>query len=391
MPKNLKYQILVGYLQGQPGRRICGNDTMKKVLFTSLLLAVLIQAPAQTSSSGRGVSVEGTVRFDKTVHDFGEILVSDGPQTCSFEVENISGEATAILNVVSSCGCTDVKWTREPLQPGKKGKITATYSNDQGAYPFDKTLTVYVAGLKKPVILRLRGSVHEKKKPLAEIYTERNGPLAFKSLDVKLGNMEQGSSRSDAVTVANLSGKAVTVSFSGISENLSVSMDKARIEAGGTAKLTYTVNADRRLWGKNYYYATIVADGRPLEKRFAVWAFTKENFTALSRQEMERAARPMFKESSANVGILPQGKITRISFPFENQGKDKLIIFKIDSDSPAILPSEAPQVEAGGKGSIELVLDSSVLAKGEFLAVVTLTTNSPLRPLVNLFVAGAVK
>lgn len=60
------------------------------------------------------------------------------------------------------------------------GTISATYSNDEGPYPFDKTLTVYFSDVKKPVVLRLRGVVRAKKVPLTEIYKQRRGALALK-------------------------------------------------------------------------------------------------------------------------------------------------------------------------------------------------------------------
>ena len=106
----------------------------------------------------------GRARLDKTVHDFGEISLKDGPVSCSFSLTNISEDPLTIYAVVSSCGCTGVEWTRETLEPGASGVITATYSNDEGPYPFDKNLTVYVSDIKKPIVLHLKGVTSKKKK-----------------------------------------------------------------------------------------------------------------------------------------------------------------------------------------------------------------------------------
>ena len=114
-----------------------------KTLLT-IVLAALLAAPIQ---------------FDKTVHDFGEISSKAGKQTCTFTVTNDGDEALSIFAVVPSCGCTYVVWPRESIAPGAKGVITATYSNDEGAGSFDKTLTVYTSAQKKPVILHLKGAV----------------------------------------------------------------------------------------------------------------------------------------------------------------------------------------------------------------------------------------
>ena len=106
--------------------------------------------------------IGGRAEFDKTVHDFGTFTVKDGPQQCVFTVTNRGKEPLTILSAVSSCGCTDVRWTRSDIAPGESGTVLASYSNEDGPYPFDKTVTVYLSGIKKPVILHLRGVVTKK-------------------------------------------------------------------------------------------------------------------------------------------------------------------------------------------------------------------------------------
>jgi len=106
----------------------------------------------------------GPLTFDRTVHDFGEISVKDGPVSCTFTATNTGDAPLTIFAVVSSCGCTNVEWTRTTIQPGESGTVRATYKNDDGAYPFDKTLTVYSSAEKKPQILHIKGVVTNKKK-----------------------------------------------------------------------------------------------------------------------------------------------------------------------------------------------------------------------------------
>jgi len=115
----------------------------------SLLLATALTAGPEAS-------------FDKSVHDFGKVTMQDGALSCSFTVTNTGDDVLFIKMVNSSCGCTDVKWTRTAIEPGKTGTIDATYSNDEGPYPFDKTLTVYTTVSNKPTVLHLRGVVRKK-------------------------------------------------------------------------------------------------------------------------------------------------------------------------------------------------------------------------------------
>ena len=118
-----------------------------------------LQPPLSDSDS---VRISDVVVLDHTVHDFGTIGIKDGPQSCQFKLTNISDKDIVIYEVVASCGCTDVQWTRKSIAPGASGTITATYKNSDGPYPFDKMLTCYIAGIERPVILRLRGVVRKK-------------------------------------------------------------------------------------------------------------------------------------------------------------------------------------------------------------------------------------
>ena len=127
---------------------------MKKfIVILSLCLLAALPAAAQKDFGG-------LARFDRTVHDFGKINTKDGAVSCTFEVTNIGKETLNIFAVITTCGCTSVKWTRTDIAPGAKGTIEVTYSNDEGPYPFDKALTVYLSGLDKPVILHIKGTAY---------------------------------------------------------------------------------------------------------------------------------------------------------------------------------------------------------------------------------------
>jgi hypothetical protein len=271
---------------------------MKKAYIIFILAALIFgQAASAQEKIGEGLEI------DKTVHNFGDILLGSGPVSCTFTVKNTGSKPAVIYNVTSSCGCTDVNWTKEPLMPGKTGKISVTYTNDEGAYPFDKSLTAYFSDLKKPVILKIRGVSLAKKQPLAESYPVHFGVLGMKECEFKCGNLEQGGQKSNTVMVANISDKPISVDFTNVSNYLDVSVSPNPIPAQGTAEMRFTVTATRDMWGKNFYYATPMVNGRAVksdkeESQISVWAFTKENFSNLTEAEKMKGPRPMFAEST---------------------------------------------------------------------------------------------
>jgi hypothetical protein len=355
-----------------------------KHLFSIITLMFLVLGSAFAQ-----VKISDGLEVDKIVHNFGDIQLKSGPVSCTFTVTNTSDKPAVIYNVVSSCGCTDVKWTREPIMPGKKGKISVTYSNDEGPYPFDKTLTVYVSDVKKPVLLKVRGVCVEQPKPLKESYPIAFGPLGFREIALKCGNLDQGEQQSEAVMIANTSNKPITVSFTNISENLNISVSPNPIPAKSTAEMSFSVSASRKLWGKNHYFATPVIDGKTYGTEVLdIWAFTKENFDKLSEEEKSNGPRPMFKESTFEAGLIKKGDVVHAKFTFENAGKKPFGVYKVDIDAKKWAHGRIPPTKPGDWTTFTVDIDTANMPEGEMLVMITLTTNSPLRPIVNLFITG---
>jgi hypothetical protein len=150
------------------------------------------------------------------------------------------------------------------------------------------------------------------------------------------------------------------------------------------------VAADRELWGKNVYKATPVVNGKKAGKVLEVVASTQENFSLMSAEERDSAAFPMFSTSTFDFGTVKKGEIVKGTFELENRGKAAFHVYKADSESPA-LTVVSSDVPAGGKGKLEFSLNTGEVPEGETVIMLSLTTNSPLRPVVNLFVAGIVK
>ena len=363
----------------------------KMIHIAAAVTAVCISAVchSQVKTDGKSAIIEGKVEFDRTIWDFGDVMQSQGPLTCTFSVKNLSSSPIVIYNVVSSCGCTGVKWTREPVPAGGTGKITATYSNDEGPYPFDKTLTAYISGIRKPVVLRLRGIVHSKKLSLEELYPIRKGSLGLKKTDIKLGNLSQGGQRGDAVTVANLGQSPIKVTFEDVTPGMSISVSPNPVPAGETARMTYIVTADRSRWGKNYYYASPVVNGKKYDP-VGIWTFTKEDFSGWTSEQIDNGSQPMFDTSTCDLGEIHGGALVKATFTVKNLGGSPLVIYKADPDSKAVRTRPIPAVPSGRSLTFSMDVDTAGLPKGENDIVVILTTNSPLRPIVNLHISGKI-
>lgn len=107
------------------------------------LLSLLIFATVGLIAQAQNKNPNGPVfKFVEETHDFGNI--KEGPQgQVDFVFTNTGKEPLIIQNCSASCGCTTPDWTKDPIMPGQKGKITVKYNTQGRVGSFNKT--VYIA------------------------------------------------------------------------------------------------------------------------------------------------------------------------------------------------------------------------------------------------------
>lgn len=356
---------------------------MKIIKNILVLCALLISLPALSWEK-----LENGISLDKSVHEFGDVQLGSGPLSCRFTFRNDSGKSLLIERVTSSCGCTDVKWTNTVIKSGETGEVSVVYKNDEGPWPFEKSLTVYLSSQSRPLYLKIRGVCHSKPVQLKEVYTESlGGSLAVKSLEIKGGNLEQGGQRCDCFLVANLSDKAIKLSFTDLPKQVQIMGLPITIPAKKTARVDFCVKADSQLWGKNWYSITPVINGAKGKKALKIWSITQMNTSKLSKEEKRAGSRVAFKSATYSFGKIKAGTKIQAEFTFSNVGKEDFLIHKIDLEEGTVCENIAP-VKPGGSGVIRAQIDTQNLPKGEALIMIRLITNSPLRPMIDLFATG---
>lgn len=129
---------------------------MRKIIF---LLTVLLALPTVAQEKKYA-----DIKFDATSYDFGKFYVDAGKQTHTFTFTNTGNMPLIINQAITSCGCTVSTYTKEPVAPGKTGKVNVTY-NGLGKFPgpFKKTVTLRTNGRNPLVRLYIEGDMMERK------------------------------------------------------------------------------------------------------------------------------------------------------------------------------------------------------------------------------------
>jgi hypothetical protein len=124
---------------------------MKRALLFLSALALSVIVFAQQKKA------EDVIKFKEMSWDFGKIK-QGSPVTHNFAFENITDAPVVIESAIPSCGCTTPIKPEAPIAKGQNDKITAGF-NAAAAGPFNKTITVKVAGIDLPLQLRITGEV----------------------------------------------------------------------------------------------------------------------------------------------------------------------------------------------------------------------------------------
>ena len=130
---------------------------MRRLVLLTLALVFSVMMMAQQS--------EPAISWAKTVHDFGTFNEADGIQTAIFEFTNTGDKPLFLTNVKASCGCTATDYTKEPVQPGAKGYVKASYNPKNRPGKFTKQITVTTNEFQPTSIVRITGEVIPAAKP----------------------------------------------------------------------------------------------------------------------------------------------------------------------------------------------------------------------------------
>ncbi|WMJ73581.1 DUF1573 domain-containing protein [Cytophagaceae bacterium ABcell3] len=155
---------------------------------------------------------DGSFKFTEEKHDFG--LIEEGVQaTYEFEFVNTGSTPITISDVRPSCGCTTPEWPKEPVGPGQKGTIKASYNSQGRPGVFNKSITITSNSVEPTKVLFIKGIVEkkeEKEEPSAEDL-KNSATINLNKEKHHFGKIERGQKVSLKVEVKNTGKEALSI------------------------------------------------------------------------------------------------------------------------------------------------------------------------------------
>lgn len=102
------------------------------------------------------INNQTTVVCKNNIIDMGKFNWQQEQKT-HFTLENTGNGPLAIIDVITSCGCTSVVYSKEPIRPGNSIEFEVHYKADHPEH-FNKTINVYCNSASSPIKLEIKGS-----------------------------------------------------------------------------------------------------------------------------------------------------------------------------------------------------------------------------------------
>lgn len=139
---------------------------MKQLLFFIAVIFVITSCNEQETKEVKLEAIRTdsskftTIAWSDTAVDFGTKKMGDLVDI-TFTCTNTGDKPLYLVYVRPSCGCTVADYTKEPIAPGKKGKIAAQFDTKK-AHPGDVHKTIFVTtntSNHTPPVLKFSGKI----------------------------------------------------------------------------------------------------------------------------------------------------------------------------------------------------------------------------------------
>jgi hypothetical protein len=130
-------------------------------IFPAALLIIFMFCPVFKANGQDAAKPSSGIAWTETTLDFGKIEQGK-PVNAEFEFKNPSMVPLIISSVRPTCGCTIADYPKEPVQPGKSGKISVTFNAASSGF-FQKSIIVSTNATEGNVSLIIKGEVIARK------------------------------------------------------------------------------------------------------------------------------------------------------------------------------------------------------------------------------------
>ena len=344
-----------------------------KLLLTILLSLTIGCAYAQEE-------LNSALVFETYEWDFGQIDEADGVVQHTFRFVNVSNNPIQIDNVATSCGCTTVLYSTQPVAGGEYGELTVAFDPSRTEGRVLREVEVYTKDRRNYASLMITADVNPIPMGLEQIYPHLlAGTVKTNAKRCNFGYITQGESVTRVVRVANVGDKSAKLSVVTTGNRYGMSVECPESIAPQevvSIHVTYTIPTGKKYFGMARDTIWVVTDGVKSQEPIVVNALRVEKFNETDKKPVMRI-EPAYVE----FGEKTPGKIFKKTIVIGNTGNTDLIFRNVEPmDGTAISIESGQVIKPGQELKVTVAITNSNVPHMSTLGSINLTTNDPTRP-----------
>ena len=351
---------------------------MKRSLLSILsLLAVTLAAVAQPRIS-----------TNKDTHNFGQIEWKH-PVTVEYTITNTGNLPLVLTNVTTSCACSVADWTKEPIAPGGKGVVKASFDAKALGH-FEKSVGIYSNATPNLVYLKFTGEVVQEIKDYTKTHPYAIGNIRIDRDEFAFTDVYHGQQASLTFSIANLSDRPYEPVLMHLPPYLKMEAEPKVLLKGkkGTVKLTLDASQlkDYGLTQTSVYLSRFSGDKVSEDNEIPVSAILLPDFSRMTATDSLNAPAIRVSETDIDLSVpLIKKKKAHYDILIANAGKSPLIISKLQIFNPSIEVSLKKTVlPPDGMTKLRVTVHKRDMSNKKHHLRILMITNDPLSPKVEI-------
>jgi len=334
--------------------------------------------------------------FDQRFHDFGTIFEENGIVTAKYDFTNYGNSPFIISAIDAACGCTNPRSSKDTFMPGERGQILAEF-NPKGFAGKTKKW-IYVRGnFEDGYQIELKFEAEIKSSYNRDNYEYIRGEFGYlliNKIKFKWIDRFENSIFTDTIELSNDGYNPITV----YSQKQNIPFIKPlnlpiTVPIGEKRKVIFEIDLSLTdTIGPISGYINLTTDDKFYPKKQLPYSINiQTDFISWRRKQIKNAAQIFVSTTTINLGTMNAGSKRAKFVTMSNTGKSPLILRRIDTDCSCTLLNLSKRVLLPGESMETKVSYDSLFKKGKQTKIISIYTNDPNQPIVNLYVKADVK
>lgn len=357
---------------------------MKRIL---LLAGILIAVSSVLQAQPK-------IKFEKETQELGYVLWRN-PVTVTYHFTNDGDKPLVISNVTTSCGCTEAKWTEDPIPAGGKGEVTAIF-DAEAIGRFYKEVGVYCNASSTPIYLGFNGEVTADPKNYTFTHPYAFGSIRLDKEEIEFDDVNKGDNPVFDILVANTSNKAYSPVLMHLPPYLTAKAVPEVLGRGKNGRIEVTLDSEKLpklgITRTSVYLARFPGDKVGSENEIPVSVALLPDFSHES--EWVKNNPPVLTLSATSLEFPPLNPKQKKSqnIIITNTGKSDLTIQDMQVLNIALAVRLKKRVLKPGESTkMKITVLAENLPRVKGTPRVLMLTNDPKHPKVTIRVKATVK